>query len=414
MKLWAFPMLALGAIGIASAPRQDTRQILVLYGRNQGYLSPCGCTSPMSGGIRRAATAVRQLELQGAGFVFVGGNEGGISRQDELKAETSAETARSLNGSYSFEKEEAALGPGMLLEFKSLTDDKLFSSAIEPSANNSVVPRIQVGNISIGSASFAPETIAPLVAEMPKSIDAAVSELLSAAQSSAPVLITDGDLEQARSIAQRYPALRAVVYRSASDPPTQPPKVGDTLLVTTGHHGKAAVSLTFEEGKVIAYNVLLLGPDIPDDEAVSRIYLRYLQRVAGENLLGQLPRQKTAKYIGSQACASCHSKAYAVWERTGHAHALKDLDDQHHGRDPDCVGCHVVALNSIYGFTGESKTPQFSNVGCESCHGPSRSHTLHPYRFHLPKVQAAQCVTCHTTDNSPGFVFAPYWAKIKH
>jgi len=368
----------------------------------------------MSGGVRRAATVIRQLESQSAAFVFVGGNAGGISRQDEMKIETAAEAARSLKGPYSFEKEEAALGPGMLLELKTLTDGNLFCSALQSSQTNTMPERLASGNVSFGSASVAPESLALPLGEQPRTAEAAVSDLLSFAPNSYPVLITDADEQGARFIAERYPALRVVVYRSASDSPSDRIMVGNTALVTTGRHGKNAIALTLEDGKVTGYNVMQLGPDVPDDPAISRIYLRYLQRVASENLLSQEPREKTGRFIGSKACKSCHETAYNVWASSGHAHALNDLDRQHHGRDPDCVGCHVVGLNSIYGFKGETRTPKLANVGCESCHGPSRTHSISPYKFHLPKVKAKQCVTCHTTDNSPGFDFAPYWAKIKH
>ena len=215
------------------------------------------------------------LKVIATATCYSSGNAGGISRQDEMKIETAAEAARSLKGPYSFEKEEAALGPGMLLELKTLTDGNLFCSALQSSQTNTMPERLASGNVSFGSASVAPESLALPLGEQPRTAEAAVSDLLSFAPNSYPVLITDADEQGARFIAERYPALRVVVYRSASDSPSDRIMVGNTALVTTGRHGKNAIALTLEDGKVTGYNVMQLGPDVPDDPAISRIYLRY-------------------------------------------------------------------------------------------------------------------------------------------
>ena len=93
-------VLAVGLAGLAVgvfALQGADEQVVLLSGDTQGYLSPCGCSSPMMGGIRRRASVLRSLTtpgkttiLENGGFVETAG------RQDQLKAETIAESMASL------------------------------------------------------------------------------------------------------------------------------------------------------------------------------------------------------------------------------------------------------------------------------------------------------------------------------
>ncbi|HLO96965.1 MAG TPA: cytochrome c3 family protein, partial [Fimbriimonas sp.] len=60
------------------------------------------------------------------------------------------------------------------------------------------------------------------------------------------------------------------------------------------------------------------------------------------------------------------------------------------------------------------KTPGFEQVGCESCHGGGRAHAKSPFKVDMPKVGEKSCIPCHTPQNSAGFNFTKYWAKIAH
>jgi len=157
-----------------------------------------------------------------------------------------------------------------------------------------------------------------------------------------------------------------------------------------------------------------LGADVHDDKIASRIYDSYLQRVSDEKLLEQLPRKSgTARYVGSNKCATCHVSAYREWKKSEHANALPTLEKTKNDRDPECVGCHVVGLEDISGFRSKKETPHLAGVGCENCHGPASEHMAHP---NLPYGKAGEqsCLACHVPEHSPGFDFRTYWEKIKH
>ena len=419
MRLWTYALLSLGTAGLLwPAPKAPERHVLILYGSTMGYLSPCGCTSPMSGGLKRAATAIKQIESSAdSTFVLTGGLVEGISRQDELKAETYAEYSRTLQAAgLEFTASEAALGPGNLLEMDQLSGNKLVSSSVQTRSTPSLQDAIERPPFLIASVSSHPATVADPIELKPAETSAVIKSLIKRAEAAHLLLavLYDGDESGARSLAKNHPGINALVYRSTSDPPSRPLREGDTLLVTTGLHGKNVIALSYAEGKLSDYSVVSLGPEVKDDKEASRVYSAYLQRVTSEDLLAQVPRHETPAYAGPETCQSCHFHAYSVWESSGHAHALKDIDAQEHGRDPDCVSCHVTGLSSLSGFKSESATPLLASVTCESCHGPAAAHAASPNAVTLPKASAKTCVSCHTLDNSPGFDFGTYWDKIKH
>src|SRR5437764_14512590 len=78
--------------------RGDQDQIVILAGDLRGYLSPCGCTSPMLGGIRRRATAIRAMTRAGRTiFLENGGMVDGWGPQDQMKADTLAQSLAELS-----------------------------------------------------------------------------------------------------------------------------------------------------------------------------------------------------------------------------------------------------------------------------------------------------------------------------
>ena len=118
-------------------------------------------------------------------------------------------------------------------------------------------------------------------------------------------------------------------------------------------------------------------------------------------------------FVGSQACADCHAKEYAIWEQSKHAHAIAALERKSQQFDNECVKCHVVGFEKG-GFQTMNNTPQLANVQCEACHGPGKDHIAKPAKGFGAMVTPTGCVECHTQPNSPDFDFTTYWEKIKH
>jgi len=118
-------------------------------------------------------------------------------------------------------------------------------------------------------------------------------------------------------------------------------------------------------------------------------------------------------YTGSERCAPCHEGAFAVWARSGHAHAFQTLIANKQEYNPKCIGCHTSGYGLSHGYISPLATPLLVNVGCESCHGPSSRHPDQVQQGY-GRADTSFCVTCHTTENSPDFKPAEYIPKIRH
>jgi len=372
----------------------------------------------MAGGIKRAATVIRQMRASGKAIYIVDGDlVAGTGRQDELKAEALAEYCRSLDAkALGYMAADAKLGLGEALQLDQLSGGLLVSSSIASPPALAIAQSKPSGPFLITAVSMKPSDLASKIGAEFVDMDASVKGLIKSAQDQglAAILMIDGGEDDARNLADKYPALALIEYQTDGDPPSEPVKVNNCTLVTPGGKGKTVVKMQFDGSHFSGYSVTHLDPEFRDDPSVARIYSRYLARVDAEDLLASVPRSVTGKFVGSSTCASCHGEAFKVWKASGHSHALQTLIGQSHGRDPDCVGCHVVGLQSTFGFRSLKSTPQFANVGCESCHGPGRNHVLDPKPFSLPKIGEKECLSCHTSDNSPGFDFGKFWPRISH
>ena len=364
------------------------------------------------------ATVARQLTVPGRTALLVdGGLVAGEGRQNEIKAETLAECFKSMGATaLNLAPADAALGVGSVLSVQRLSGGKLISTSLDDPQIVPIPPFVHVGPFVVGGAAIQAEALGRSLNERYRSLDAAMSLLIETARADdeTPLLLLQGTRADAECVARRYPDTALIVYRAAGDPPSSPARIGKTLVVTPGEFGKHVLRLNWRDGRFADYAAVNLTEDYADDHGVGKLYKTYLTRVDGEGLLDQLPRMRTEAFVGSQACETCHRRAFAVWAKTVHARALKDLEVQGHSRDPDCVGCHVTGLASAVGFRSRKSTPQLAFVGCEACHGPAAAHARDPGAHKLPKLGPKSCGRCHDLGHSPGFVFPKFWAKIAH
>jgi hypothetical protein len=201
-----------------------------------------------------------------------------------------------------------------------------------------------------------------------------------------------------------------------------------TWLLQPGHRGMylgAAKFLRSSQGEwqLQQNQILPLSSSVANDAKLQPWYDQYNEAVRAayqqevaikKQILGESP------YVGADACIACHQAAYAVWQKSAHAHALDKLKAVNKAFDPECVSCHVVGLQQSGGFIDESTTPHLANVQCENCHGPRRDHIKQPGLKTEKSIQATQlaseknCLTCHNAEHSPKFDFKKYWPLIQH
>lgn len=397
MKLVAWALSALAAwLGVSSAPPETPDAVVIFTGDIRGYLSPCGCSDPMIGGVERMAGVVRQLKrLPNAVYVDIGNWLDGYDRQEQLKAEALAQTWKTLEPAYlNVSGRDALLGDGYLAALQSITDGKIDSAEI---ASQSVKGEAFVtqGAVSISG------------------ISSANAEALGVNVPGERVVLMAGSLEAAKRAATRGgPGL--YVYSLQGDPPAAPVTESGATFVTVGDHCRYVGKIELRDGQWTGFRLIELGPEHAGDTQAVAAYRAYLKRVTEENLLAGVPRAKGgADFVGSESCRPCHEEEFKSWLGTMHAIAYKTLQKTGNDRDPECVGCHVVGLEHESGFRSVEEQPAMASVGCESCHGAGSKHIQSPYEAYGVAGEKS-CMSCHVPAHSPNFSFTEYWEKIKH
>ena len=419
LSAFALSPFAFSLFPLPSSPPSWT---VLLSGDADGNLSPCGCTSPMQGGMRRRATVFRE-----AGRVVRldnGSLLGGLDRQGRMKGDAAA---RALDSSgvdaANFSSRDARLSynAGAALALDALSGGRLVSTSVETSPTAPLRPWRAAGPFLVGGAAARPDLLRTALRESVLSPEEAARRLAEAAEGQGlrPVLLFDGDRPAAAALARAEPRLALVTYRSTGRPVSGVDRVGPVALATPGGQGKSVVRLLWNGEGFATATVESLGPEVPNDAEAQRIYTAYLRDVTREGLLDKAPHVPAKPFAGSARCLPCHAEAAKAWRASAHAHALRTLERDGHGRDPDCVPCHVVG-ESRFGaeptmaFRSRPETSRLADVGCESCHGAGAAHAIFPGKVHLPKIGPAACKPCHTLENSPNFSFEKYWPRVRH
>ncbi len=156
-----------------------------------------------------------------------------------------------------------------------------------------------------------------------------------------------------------------------------------------------------------------------------QLALRAENLIANETLMPRLALNEENGFVGNTSCAYCHKEIFDKWSEFKHAHAMETLMKPEIDRefDPECVGCHTVAMRYDGGYISMAETPDLASVGCEACHGPGAKHVSESaaamaLRNKIPPYQTIfmACEVCHTHENSPEFEpnREAYFSKIRH
>lgn len=114
--------------------------------------------------------------------------------------------------------------------------------------------------------------------------------------------------------------------------------------------------------------------------------------------------------VGFPVCEACHPDQADFWQSTGHADTYATLSKKKKQLDLDCLPCHVTLDLQSSTFTMEPKErllsfpEEFLSVGCETCHGAGKKHSLNPETYKLVRLPGKNtCLTCHTPDHDDNF-----------
>ncbi|MFH5806542.1 multiheme c-type cytochrome [Alienimonas sp. DA493] len=487
---------------------EEPTAAIVLTGEVHGYLEPCGCSEKQNGGVARRSALFKKLREE-RGWEVVAADLGGTIRRNRLQTELKfAAMRRALDqmgyGVLNLGPEEMRLGadylvqhvydpPEMIAANLSLYGDSTSETAVATGVKRTQI--LEAGGLKIGFAGVVGDTMgAELndpeptstigVYDAPEALPQALEEL---ADCDVRVLLSQALPEQTTQYLKDFPGFHVAVTAGGPEDPSPEPEVvstpeGEALLLRVGHKGKHAGVVGVyppaegSDGPRLTYALVTLSKDrYGHDRSMDPIMASYQQSIADnlEAIFEDLPPAAPPRpggYVGAAKCGECHTKAYAKWKESPHAHALASLTE---GRanfegdwadrrlDPECLSCHVTGwdpqgyfpyeggylperiaagsggggADGSEGLSGMDRYHKLQAQQCENCHGPGSGHVAtferwkadpssvsqEEYRaankaVHVELATAAQttCVKCHDGDNSPDFNFAEYWPKIAH
>jgi hypothetical protein len=441
------------------------RFALVISGRQDGYVEPCGCAGLdwMKGGLTRRYSFLEKLRNDGWPVVAVdvGGQCKTFGRQAVLKYQMTVEALKQMDYSaVAYGTNDLRLPAGEVLAVTAATPGQsspfisanvaLFGFAAEMTGTKRIVEAggKKIGITAVLGKKYQKEINNPQIEMIDP--EQALSKLVPELKKGCDVLVllAHATVEEADELGRRFPEFQVVVtYGGPAEPPATPQTIEgtDRLLVEVGEKGMNVIVRGFYDDPKPSFRPQRVPLDSRFDSAPSMKLLmaNYQTQLRTEGLEGLGIRPVThpkkdllGAFVGSHKCESCHDESYKVWKKSGHAKAWDTLKKADPPRDPDpeCIACHVVGWNAAQffpyesGFLNEKDTPKLVDVGCESCHGPGQKHieaemgSNEALQKRLREAMVVtkeesekrQCYTCHDLENSPDFDFKTYWPYIEH
>ncbi len=452
---------------------------LVFSGEMDGYLEPCGCAGleNQKGGLKRRHTFLKQLADDGWPVVALdmGGQIRRFGPQADIKYRFAMKALTKLG--------YQAIGLGIkelqldanylayvLSNFEGQPNPVISAnlSIIDPSLGLSSRFRvIQAGEIKIGVTAVlgkihqaALQNSSDIVWTEPTTAIAKVLPKMQAENCDLLILLVHADPDEAKALAKQFPQFQFVATTGgAEEPPHRltPMEGMETQFIEAGHKGMylTVVGLYDDPQQPIRLQRVPLDHRFENSEAMQELLIEYQDELKTMGLSGlglASNKHPVDSFVGSEACADCHTEATEVFEETPHSHATQTLVELEPSRhfDPECLSCHVTGWNPqeffpyASGYTNLEKTPHLTDNGCENCHGPGASHVaaengdVDADDDELERLRAAlrlkivenegnkegqefeagvvvnMCIDCHDEDNSPEFDFQKYWLDVEH
>lgn len=171
--------------------------------------------------------------------------------------------------------------------------------------------------------------------------------------------------------------------------------------------------------KLSTYNnrFIAVAIDLPDYPEVSQVVTTLDNAISaiGQRQAESAATLKSSPYLGFLGCGSCHAKQLASWQQTQHAKAYRTLTAKQQQFNPNCLSCHVTGIATDRGEEALSIADDRRSVGCETCHGPGRSHSENPRAYPLPRRPSPElCRTCHSAPHDSNFDYDKRIKLIEH
>lgn len=450
----------------------EPQAALFITGRQHGYIEPCGCTglANQKGGLARRHTLQTQLREKGWPLISldVGNQVRRFGRQADIKFQVTLDAFRTMKyDAVALGPDDLRLSSNDLIAAFADAENRFVSSnafildaSLTPATKTFTAGGVKVGVTAVLGAAHQ--------AEMRKQIDIANSDILleppvEALTKAADalknencdvyVLLAQASLGESRKFAKKFPLFDLIVTAGGAGEPTYMPEDiegTDAVMVQAGTKGMYVGVVGIFADHELRYQRVPLDDrfgDSPKMRQLMAVYQEQLKEIGLKGLgISPLSHPTGHTFVGSHLCGDCHSMAFKVWKKSGHAHATESLvhpgerGDVARHFDPECLSCHVTGWNPqrFYpyksGYVGLEESMAMHGSGCENCHGPGSAHVAaesgevelddaaierlrEQMRMPLAKAER-QCMECHDLDNSPDFhepgAFQKYWQKIEH
>jgi hypothetical protein len=436
---------------------QKPDAVIVLTGQTFGYLQPCGCSRPQTGGLERRAQFIESLKAKG--WPVAGVDLGdlypetvALSEQGKLKYKATMNALRDMGyvavgigqteikadligllAAYALQKEQRpfvlAGNACGVVQGKLVAREKHFP--IPPGATRPLVDQIEVarvGEVSVGVAGVVGKAIRDEnvkqkwdteldFTDAKKAIEGARDAIKQhAAKPQLNVLIFQGPSGDAARVAADFPEFQIVLCRSDSDlPPLKPQCVNHkneppTFVVQAGHRGQYVYVIgAFKKAKGgfdLHYQLVPMGEEHitpgTEEEALKRNKAlqalgTYAKDVKAANLLPQYPRNPHPAQI--------------------HAAALKPPVKLTYVGTDACKECHAAEFNkwkavphsqAMATLEKVAKRPNLRQFDgeCVKCHTVGFDHTSgYVDEKATPLLRDVGCESCHGPGS--GHVAAP-------
>lgn len=421
-----------GASGTAAQANRPWE--VIVSADTAGWIVPCGCTSNQSGGLLRRGSMVEAARREADVLVLdAGGAPHGMSRYDRLKFAAVLRGELEMKvAAHNIGAAEAALGPDELRRLAAELKAPLVSTNVFAADGKPITETVRLVEVGarraavfgVLSPSLAPpgvKTIAPRDAVL-----SGVAKL--ATRTELIVVLAYAPEAELTALAEELPEVDLVVGGPTGQP-VPPRKVGPTLVASATNKGKFLARFRKEHpgapwmGRIVEVDDKSV--DEPQQkENLRRFYneLAALDLPAGDTsfvpaqVATTSARTNTQSMLaGTAACRKCHADDCRSWDASAHAHAWETLTASGSHVDSYCQQCHVTGFGRPGGFASVKQSLERVDVGCESCHGPSKTHALQPtVATGFVGAAADQCRRCHDRENSPKFDYDAYWKRITH
>ena len=441
------------------------KAVIVCSGMQMGYIEPCGCSGKenQKGGLSRRANLLKKLATDGWPIeaVDVGGQIEQFGKQAELKYLRTVDALKAIHyDAIGFGPDDLKLPAGSLVEAVTELNHPpspfVSANVALYGFDQDMPPRFRVdtvGGKKIGVTSILGDAEQKAINNpdvMFKPAAAALAEVmpdLKKAHCDRLLLLANASKDETLALVKKFPEFDFVVVSYGAPVPPQQPEMAPgtkTPLIEVSQKAEYVnvIGLFDDPQQPVRFERVALDAHWGESPAMKQVMADYQDQLKTLGLTGlgvrASPHPSGNKFVGSEACGQCHTKAFAVWQKTPHAKALDTLAklDPPRNFDPQCLSCHVTGWDAQRfhpfegGYESRKKTPQLAQNGCENCHGPGSAHVAaesgdkNINDKDRDAVRAAMrvsfadaektCLHCHDGDNSLNFKFETYWPKVAH